>query len=98
MRMHTYGTRMRHVDALSRSFEILVVDDNPFEWNLTICQNRDSNIREISKKLEKTNDPQYELRNGLVYKKHGNSLLFLVPDRWSRMFFSIITTKKATSV
>lgn len=79
--IHRPGTRMRHVDALSRSFEILVVDDNPFEWNLTICQNRDSSIRQISKKLEKSNDPQFKLRNELVYKKHGGNLLFLVPEQ-----------------
>lgn len=71
---------MGHVDSLSRSFGILVVEDNPFEWNLTICQNRDPKIREIIQKLEASEDPQFELRDGLVYKKHGDNSLFVVPE------------------
>lgn len=75
---------MEHVDALSRSFGILAIEDNPFEWNLTISQNRDPKIREIANRLEVGEDPQYELRNGLVYKKHGGSLLFLVPGEMEK--------------
>lgn len=29
------GTRMRHIDALSRT--ICVVEENPLEWNVTVC-------------------------------------------------------------
>lgn len=39
---------------------------------------RDSKIREIANRLEIREDPQYELCNELVYKKHENNLLFLV--------------------
>lgn len=42
--VHRSSTRMGHVDALSRSFGILVVEDNPFEWNLTILHNKDPKI------------------------------------------------------
>lgn len=75
---------MAHVDALSRSFGVLVVEDNPFEWNLTILQSKDPKIKEIANKLETMEDPQYELRNGLVYKKHGENLLFLVPQQMEK--------------
>jgi len=72
---------MKHVDALSRSFGILVVEDNPFEWNLMIVQSKDPKIKNIAEKLEKSNDPRYELREGLVYKKQGDQLLFVVPEK-----------------
>jgi len=76
---HRRGSQMEHVDALSRSFGILVIEDNPFEWNLMVLQSKDAEIKQIAIKLETTEDSQYELRNGLVYKKQGNKLLFLVP-------------------
>jgi len=82
--VHRPGLKMRHVDALSRSFAILVVEDNPFEWNLTISQQRDPFIKEIAQRLEKSNDPQYEMRNGLVYKKKENELLFVVPAKMEK--------------
>lgn len=68
---------MRHVDALSRT--IGIIEENPFEWNVTICQGQDPKIIEISSKLEKSEDKFYEIRNGLVYRKYGNRLLFYVP-------------------
>jgi len=77
---HRRGSQMEHVDALSRSFGILVIEDNPFEWNLMILQSKDAEIKRIAAKLETAEDSQYELRNSLVYKKQGNKLLFLVPE------------------
>lgn len=65
--IHRPNSRMTYLDALSRSFGILII--NPFEWNLGVMQSKDSKIKELAPKLEKTKDPQYELRNGLVYKK-----------------------------
>lgn len=81
---HRPGSKMAHVDALSRSFGILAIDDNPFEWNLVVLQNQDPKIGSIAKKLESEEDRQYELRNGLVYKKHGANLLFLVPEQMEK--------------
>lgn len=42
---HKSAMRMRHVDALSRV--VGVIEDNPFEWNLTICQSRDPLIEKF---------------------------------------------------
>lgn len=78
--MHRLGSRMTHIDALSRSFGVLVIEDNPFEWNLIVLQGRDSKIKDIAKRLESKENQQYELRDSLVYKKHGANLLFLVPE------------------
>ena len=35
---------MKYVDSLSRSLNIFFVEDNPFESDLTVSQNRDPNI------------------------------------------------------
>lgn len=78
--VHRPGRRMTHVDALSRSFGVLVIEDNPFEWNLSILQSRDPRLKDLISKLELAEDPHYELRNGLIYKKHGGKALFVVPD------------------
>lgn len=33
---HQTGTRMQRVDALSRSFDVFLVGDNSFEYNLSV--------------------------------------------------------------
>jgi len=43
---------MKHIDALSRSFGILAIEDNPFEWNLMVLQTKDPNIKRLINKLE----------------------------------------------
>lgn len=78
--MHRLDSRMGHTDALSRSFGVLVIDDNPFEWNLTIFQSQEPAIKKIAAKLEVSPNPRYELRDGLIYRKHSSKLLFLVPE------------------
>lgn len=30
--------KMKHVDALSRSFNICIIEDNPFKYNLAVCR------------------------------------------------------------
>jgi len=70
---------MSHVDALSKVYDVLVVEDNSFETNLRLCQTLDLKIREIRERLEKSEDRYYEMRNGLVYRKWGQNILFYVP-------------------
>jgi len=70
---------MRHADALSRCHNILLIEENTFERNLSIVQDRDKEINKIRDQLENTEDKHYELRNGLVYRKHKGKLLFYVP-------------------
>jgi len=46
---------------------------------LSICQDQDEEILKIRNKLEKNDVKYYELRDGLVYRKHKNKkLLFYV--------------------
>lgn len=78
--VHRPGKRMAHVDALSRCHSVLVLEGSTFERTLSICQDRDTEILKLRKKLEETELKQYELRDGLVYRKDKNhKLLFYVP-------------------
>lgn len=78
---HRAGERMKHVDAFSRAVNILIVEDNTLESNLAVCQNLDSKIRELSEQLQKEQDKLFEMRNGLVYRKRGEEILFYVPEK-----------------
>lgn len=77
--IHRPGVQMQHVDALSRATSVLVIEDNPLEYNLSICQSEDITIKGLRDNLEKTEDKYYEMRDGLIYRKHKNDLLFYVP-------------------
>lgn len=58
--------------------------DAPFEQVLVYKQLRDPSIIRIHKDLEKQESNKYELRNGVVYKKHNQGLLFYVPKAMIR--------------
>lgn len=45
--IHREGNKMRHVDALSRVYSIMVLDENSFELNLAIAQNLDPDINKF---------------------------------------------------
>ena len=78
---HRPGTRMGHVDALSRCYSILVIEGNSFERTLSIQQDRDSEIIKIRDRVEKNEDKYFEIRDGLVYRKDDKrGLLFYVPE------------------
>lgn len=79
---HREGNRMRHVDALSRANSVLILEENTFEQNLSIAQNLDENIKIIKEKLLLEEDTNFELRNGLVYRKlkDKSKTLFYVPQ------------------
>lgn len=76
---HRPGKKMTHVDALSRVNSILVIEDNTFEFNLSVCQTQDPKIEELRARLEKEQDSTFELRDGFVYRKRNGKLLFYVP-------------------
>lgn len=76
---HRPGTRMQHVDALSRN-HILVIEGCTFNQALSIKQSCYPEIKKIVKMLESSEHKLYELRNGLVYRKSNGRLLFYVPS------------------
>lgn len=77
--VHREGNRMKHVDALSRTNSIFVLEENTFEQNLAVAQHLDKDIQNISERLQESELRDYELRNGLVYRKMKDKLLFYVP-------------------
>lgn len=76
---HRGSNSLRHSDALSRQFSVLIITENSFERNLEILQDLDDQIKIIKDKLAEKEDKFFELNNGLVYRKVGNKLLFYVP-------------------
>lgn len=73
------GKRISHVDALNRASNILVIEDNTFEFNISVCQSQDPKIKELRMRLEKEQNSIYETRNGLLYWKCKDKILFYVP-------------------
>lgn len=78
---HRSNSKMTHVDALSRRYSIIILEDNTFERNLAISQSTDSEIVKIRAKLENSEDKLYEMRNGIVYRKKDKQILFYVPEQ-----------------
>ena len=76
---HRAGKHMSHVDGLSRCYFVAVIEDNSFETNLILTQNLDVEIGKIKTELEKSESKFFELRNGVVYRKVNDRLLFYVP-------------------
>ena len=81
---HRPGTKMGHVDAPSRRTGVLVIEEASFEWNLAISQGQDPKIIEIRDRLEQGEDTFFEMRNGLVFRKKNEHLLFYVPEKMER--------------
>lgn len=75
---HRPGTRMAHVDALSRS--VAHVDELPLERRLEYLQLADPKIQEISRELEMADNDKFALIDGLVYRKDNEQLKFVVPE------------------
>lgn len=79
--VHRGGDRMRHVDALSRSYEAMVVEPISFEHALAVEQGRDPILAKLRTELEGKVSNSFEMQEGLVYKKiESDKLLFYVPD------------------
>lgn len=77
--VHRDSGRMRHVDALSRNYEVMVVEANSFEQVLAVEQGRDPVIVKLRTELEEKPHKPFELQDGLVYRKsEKGKLLFYV--------------------
>lgn len=69
---------MTHVDALSRI--ISLVEPIPMEKQLEINQLSDTHLLSIAEQLQNQSNDNYELRDGLIFKKNGEKSYFVVPD------------------
>lgn len=77
---HRGSERMRHVDALSRKYETMMITETTFEQNLKILQGVDPEIIKIRERLEVNQDKFFEFNNGLVFRKTNGQSLFYVPS------------------
>lgn len=77
---HRKGERMSHVDSLSRSFNILHVDDESFEFILAAAQRHDPKIVSIASELSRSESSHFEMVDGLIYRKVKNKIVFYVPS------------------
>jgi len=59
---------MKHVDALSRNTDILILNLNTFEEILWFKQIEDKDIDKLKEQLRKSDDKFFEMRNGLAVK------------------------------
>jgi len=75
---HRPGSKMVHVDALSRS--VAYVNELPLERELELRQLVDPRIKEISENLEFSENEKFDLVDGLVYRKIDGELKFVVPE------------------
>ena len=67
---HRKGSSMGHVDALSRCHPVVAtVSTEEIDLHLQATQSRDHVISEICRRLEKEPVENFELCNGLVYRK-----------------------------
>jgi hypothetical protein len=66
-----------HVDVLSRCKQVMVLVACTFNQTLAIEQGTNPDIKTIFEYLEKSEHPLFELRNGLVYRKSNDRLLFI---------------------
>lgn len=75
---HRNGTKMAHVDALSRF--VAIIDAMPLEKELEYRQLKDDNLKQIAESLENEENDKFELLNGLVYRKCKDKPHFVIPE------------------
>lgn len=81
--VHRPGDRMRHVDALSRVEVCLIEEDEGTtltENVIYVNQLRDGKIQKLKVRVENGQLKDYEVREGIMYKREGARLLLVVPE------------------
>lgn len=76
---HRDGRNMAHVDALSRI--IAYIEAMPIEKELQYCQLQDHKLKTLAENLTRYESNDYELFDGLVYRKSTITPRFVVPEQ-----------------
>lgn len=81
---HRKGEKMQHVDALSR-VNVYAVEEEDDEYdafhnNIYVNQLRDEKIKNLGKDIREGKNKDYQLREGIIYKKEGSKLLLVIPE------------------
>ncbi|GFX46990.1 hypothetical protein TNCV_316131 [Trichonephila clavipes] len=75
---HRAGSRMKHVDALSR-YPVMMVCNDTLTSKLKNAQEEDDNIQTLKSLLEKQESEEFFERNGILYKYLNGRELIVTP-------------------
>ncbi|GFV05453.1 transposon Tf2-9 polyprotein [Trichonephila clavipes] len=86
---HRAGSRMKHVDALSR-YPVMMVCNDTLTSKLKNAQEEDDNIQTLKSLLEKQESEEIFERNGILYKYLNNRELIVTPKAMQAELIKLI--------
>ncbi|GFY27799.1 transposon Tf2-6 polyprotein [Trichonephila clavipes] len=86
---HRVGSRMKHVDALSR-YPVMMVCNDTLTSKLKKTQEEDDNIQTLKSLLEKQESEEFFERNGILYKYLNGRELILTPKAMQAELIKLI--------
>ncbi|GFT25069.1 retrovirus-related Pol polyprotein from transposon 17.6 [Trichonephila clavipes] len=86
---HRAGSRMKHVDALSR-YPVMMVCNDTLTSKLKKAQEEDDNIETLKSLLEKQESEEFFERNGILYKYLNGRELIVTPKAMQAELIKLI--------
>ncbi|GFW54318.1 transposon Tf2-11 polyprotein [Trichonephila clavipes] len=86
---HRDGSRMKHVDALSR-YPVMIVCNDTLTSKLKNTQEEDDNIQTLKSLLEKQESEEFFERNGILYKYLNGRELIVTPKAMQAELIKLI--------
>ncbi|GFX85683.1 transposon Tf2-9 polyprotein [Trichonephila clavipes] len=86
---HRAGSRMKHVDALSR-YPVMMVCNDTLTSKLKNAQEEDDNIQTLKSLLEKQESEEFFERNGILYKYLNGRELIVTPKAMQAELIKLI--------
>ncbi|GFW57329.1 hypothetical protein TNCV_542431 [Trichonephila clavipes] len=86
---HRAGSRMKHVDALSR-YPVMIVCNDTLTSKLKKAQEEDDNIQRLKSLLEKQESEEFFERNGILYKYLNGRELIVTPKAMQAELIKLI--------
>ncbi|GFX84351.1 transposon Tf2-11 polyprotein [Trichonephila clavipes] len=86
---HRAGSRMKHVDALSR-YPVMMVCNDTLTSKLENAQKEDDNIQTLKSLLEKQESEEFFERNGILYKYLNGQELIVTPKAMQAELIKLI--------
>ncbi|GFX92176.1 hypothetical protein TNCV_1740961 [Trichonephila clavipes] len=86
---HRAGSRMKHVDSLSR-YPVMMVCNDTLTSKLKKAQEEDDNIQTLKSLLEKQESEEFFERNGILYKYLNGRELILTPKAMQAELIKLI--------
>lgn len=88
---HRSASKIIHVDCLSRN--VMVVESMSFEDELLYKQLSDPKLKTLASELEITDNKNFTLINGLVFRNYRDKQLFVIPETMIDNVIRCIMTK-----